>query len=650
MMRVWKTLLVLAVLGISLAAAALLVRVEYAPFPSEAELLNPQRRPFDTAYDVLGERVPHADVPQLKATRAGLAHLSRENGAIQVTPALVQLGRDAFYRETFGNEVFLSDVMGLLDGAMTPWAMTKSLLSLAGGSTTNLELTLARDVRLGDRVLAKGTVVPTGLDVPAGSLLPLGVKMVWDKGRLRAGLTCAACHSTVDAATGKVVEGVPNTDLNVGLMLALASNTSAYFTHVGVKDPTALAGPDAATVTARDGQPVPLPDPAALEALVDGQFAAWPPGSFDSTIDKVNNPTSIPDSFTAEAHPYGWSGFALVGPFRGSSMLSNNVHALNADATTSAQAAPDVLGLDTEVYLALLLRGAANPDFRWDPAGGAPPSAVLAAADPTPESPALVSAARMPTFPKVTYVSTDSLLLSTPGLPVWEKVNAMSAFQETLTAPLPPLDPQAVQRGARVFDRAGCGACHAGPALTNNRILPVAEVGTEPSRAIALAATEKALAPSLMIAPSAPFPMPAEPRVIDVPIPTEQLDQLALGWAHRGTQGGYKVKGLVGLAWTAPYLHDSGVAVGPDADRQLGLPGTLYAGVTPDPRNSLRALLDRDLRAKVVAANRADARAQTTHATGEGHPFWADAAAGFSPAEQEDLVSFLLSIRQAAPR
>jgi hypothetical protein len=104
------------------------------------------------------------------------------------------------------------------------------------------------------------------------------------------------------------------------------------------------------------------------------------------------------------------------------------------------------------------------------------------------------------------------------------------------------------------------------------------------------------------------------------------------------------VQNLVGLAWSAPYLHDSGVAVGPDPAKHLGVPGTLDAGIAPDPANSLRALVDRGLRAKVVAANAASQKARTARVTGEGHAYWADSAAGVSAEEQTDLVAYLLSI------
>ena len=116
--------------------------------------------------------------------------------------------------------------------------------------------------------------------------------------------------------------------------------------------------------------------------------------------------------------------------------------------------------------------------------------------------------------------------------------------------------------------------------------------------------------------------------------------------ARAGTGGGYKVRNLVGLAWSAPYLHDSGVAVGADANAQLGVPGTLDAGIPPDPANSLRALVDRNLRAKVVSANKASPRASTARVTCEGHAYWADAEAGVSGEEQADLVADLLSVNR----
>lgn len=147
-----------------------------------------------------------------------------------------------------------------------------------------------------------------------------------------------------------------------------------------------------------------------------------------------------------------------------------------------------------------------------------------------------------------------------------------------------------------------------------------------------------------MFATDTPFPLPADPKIVPIPLEGEALKQVQLGWAHAGTEGGYKVPNLVGLAWSAPYLHDGGVAVGADPADQLGVPGTLDRGRAPDPRNSLRALVDRDLRGRVVTANRASPRARTARVTGEGHAFWVDAASGYTRADQDALLDYLLSV------
>src|SRR5690606_13427397 len=244
--------------------------------------------------------------------------------------------------------------------------------------------------------------------------------------------------ATVDPESGRVVEGAPNADLAVGPLLAMATNSAAYLGHVDINGIDRQDADPARTVTGRNGEALPLPDPAATERAVDDMLAAWAPGNFDSTPDGINNPTQIPDSFTRDDHPFGWSGFAAVGPFRGLNTLTNNVHGLNADMTTIAEAADALLGMDPELYLGILLQNAANPDLRFDPDGDRRPSDVLKAATPWPAGPALIRSVALPSFPKGSYVATNSVLASEPDHPVWHHVSAMSAFQETL---LPPPSP-----------------------------------------------------------------------------------------------------------------------------------------------------------------------------------------------------------------
>ncbi|MHC2108729.1 cytochrome C oxidase Cbb3 [Methylobacterium sp.] len=631
---------ILLTAGLATVAAGVTIsfgRFSYAPMPDRADLLNPDRYPIQTAFDVLGRRVSRAEADRLNGTEAGRKELSASNGAVAIDPAMVERGRQAFYQETFGNEVFLTDLMGMLDGGLTPTAVALAVAKLRGQGTTNLQVAMARDMRVGDRTYRKGELVPTGLDVPKGGAFIIGIKTFSDQGHLRMGITCALCHAAVDPGTGKVVEGAPNTDLNAGLLMALAKNSSAYFMHASVNqaDP-----PQAGSAGAGPA----LPDAEAVEAATKVQVASWPPGSFDSSADRVTNPTSIPSSFSAYGEPFSWSGREAVGPFGGLSSLNNNVHAANSDTTQLAAAAPWLFGMDAETYLGIVLRGAATASFRYTAGESRKPSEVLRSVDPTPASPGLNSYAVLPTYPATNYVTDNGLFTSVPGEPVNHANNAMSAFQNLLRPPAAQQDPAAVKAGRAVFDQAGCGACHSGPALTNHRVIPIAEIGTEPTRARAGAKMEAQLSPPSLFATDTPFPLPADPVIVPVPLAGDKLAQVQLAWGQGGTEGGYKVPNLVGLAWTAPYLHDSGIAVGPDPATQLGVPGTVYRGIAPDPSNSLRALIDRDLRAQVIAANKSSDTARIARVTGEGHAYWADVGSGVSRQEQDTLIAYLLSI------
>lgn len=101
---------------------------------------------------------------------------------------------------------------------------------------------------------------------------------------------------------------------------------------------------------------------------------------------------------------------------------------------------------------------------------------------------------------------------------------------------------------------------------------------------------------------------------------------------------------MIGLYWSAPYLHDGGVAIGPNVNRDVGMGGTLLRGVESDPTNSLRALVDKQLRKKVIIANQASKDLQFTHTKGIGHEFWVDASTGFTREEQDALIEYLLSL------
>jgi hypothetical protein len=333
----------------------------------------------------------------------------------------------------------------------------------------------------------------------------------------------------------------------------------------------------------------------------------------------------------------------MAGPFRGLAAQNNNVHALNSDGLLLAGSSRALLGMDEDTFLAIELQHAASKRFRFDPSTGRKPSDFLNSVSPNPSGPGVNQVVLPPTYPKGTLLSPDGTLTSSPGYPFWQQNNAMAAYQDTILPPVPPAaDFDVTRRGREVFQRAGCVTCHSGPFLTNNTIVPVALIGANPVRAQALEKTQLNFAPPILFTFDTPVPLPVHPRT--VPVPTGNLDpeQVRLGWAHDGSTGGYKTPALVGLAWSAPYLHDGGVAVGKDL-RQLGLPQTVEQNVLPDSANSLLALIDRLLRSQVVAANEASPALRRMNVQGIGHDYWIDRESGFTHVDQLAAIEYLLT-------
>jgi hypothetical protein len=612
---------------------------EYAYMPPEDKIINTYSK--KDGYDRWGQFLSEAEAHKTLSK----TELSEKNGTIKVDERFRQMGRESFYKETFGNEVFFTDIVGIVDGPLTLSGFMKAIMKLKGEGTTNLKVQLSKDAVIGGRTFKKGETVDTGIDVAKGTFVPIGMPVKFSEGRVKIGISCAACHATVDRDSKKIIEGAPNQDLNAGLLLALAPNSAAYFTHAQISSLK-----DYIQRTEKE-QSVRLPDQNRLEEDVDRTFLQWPKGNFDSTIDMKSNPAQIPDSFTMGDHPFGWSGFAQAGSFKGLSTFNNNVHAQNADALSQLEASKALFNIDKEIYLGTILQNAANEKYRYNfKSENMSPSQFFDKVDPTPGAPGVNELVKPPHFPKVSLIAPDGLIASAPGYKVNEQNNAMSAFQNSI---LPPKykegskernkerNEQNQVNGREVFNRAGCISCHAGAYLTNNQIVPANEIQTEPSRANALEKTETIFGEAMIQSPNTPVPVPKDARVLQVPTGHLNKNQLLLGFAHGNSPGGYKVPSLIGLNWTAPYLHDGGVAAGTNIQTELGLSGTVQKNIPVDPRSSLRALLDRQLRQKVIEANQ---ELKSVHVTGQGHEFWVDKQAGFTKEEQDALLDYLLSV------
>jgi len=622
--------------------------LEYAYIPPKSRLENTQalqvlQRNAVRQYDIWGKMLT---VPG-KALQDADPRLTPQNGAVEITEDLLALGRRTLYKDSFGNEVFLTDIVGIIDGPLKHKGILKAIADLKGQGTDNLQVELDEDVTVGGKTFRKGDKIATGFDVAKGTHAPVGVTFRYVEGRTKLGVSCMACHATVNRDTGKIVEGAPNSDLNLGLLLALAPNSAAYFTHTDVSKLVDYVKNQNRTVINSKGKAEPLPDPDMLEKAVDANLVKWSPGSFDTTVDMISDVTQIPDMFTKGGHPYSWSGFGLVGGFNGLSTFGNNVHAQNTDTLSQTEVSEVLLGIDKEVYAGTILQNAASPKFRYNPSSGLKPTEFFNKMDPNPGTPGVNEVIKIPNFPKVSPIAPNGLFISSPGFKAGEQVNAMSAYQNTIRPPEVPsknADAKTISLGAEVFKKAQCITCHAGDYFTNNRILPVDKVGTEPARANAFHRTEKAFGEALFYAPDTPVPIPSDAKVVKVPTGHIDPKQIELGFGHNGSGGGYKVKGLIGLRWSAPYLHDGGVAVGPELS-QVGVSETLMKGIKPDPYNSLKAMVDRRLRQQVIDANRKDSRLRDTHITGQGHEFWVDDGTGFTKEQQDALVQYLLSLK-----
>ncbi|MBD3882043.1 hypothetical protein IFO70_09765 [Phormidium tenue FACHB-886] len=640
-----RTVVLLALLILVAALIGYQLDIAFPSAPALNQTLTPMVQPPPSAigsYDVLGRAVDAETAAQLLQSEEGRQQLSPDEGAVAVTEDLIDLGRHQFYEETFGNQVFFTDVVGVLDGEINLVTVSTAIAKLAGKPTTNLQIPLEKDVTIGGREFKAGTVLNTGLDIPARSLVPLGMRMQVHQGKIRAGITCALCHAAVDSRSGRVIEGAPNNDLDTGLILAFATNSAAMFRHTGV-NPTKLPLGELAYLDAK-GQELRLPAAAAVEEAVDAEMLSWAPGNFDSTPTMGNNPSQNPSSYTFEAYPYGWSGHSAIGWFHGLTTLNSNVHATNSDATTSADSSAITLGIDKETYLGVLLQNSASPDYRLPM--GETPSAFFERIDPTPGIPAMNEVVTMPGYPKGSPFMLDGLIANSPGQPIGQQLNAMSAWQNTLSPPsYTGSSLETLKQGAAVFDRAGCASCHSGRYFTNHRVILERQIKTQPSRAKALAAIGRSFIPPKTYPNSVTAPPPADAPVLDVPIDITPAADLELSLALNNPAGGYKVPSLIGLAVTAPYLHDGGVAATAEvAPNQLGMAGTLLQQRRPDPAASLRVLVDRQLRSAAVAANRANPDLQRANIDGSGHEYWVDAKAGFTPDEQSALIEFLLSL------
>jgi hypothetical protein len=162
--------------------------------------------------------------------------------------ALLRQGKQVFRFDTFGDQAFWGDALGL----------HKAIEGSANGGvgpgvspTTALAVGLKVDATaIPPKVAAAIKAGKVDLNDPKTTLALLklnavvGVKGFFNKrGTLSSmGITCAFCHSTVDNSfapgIGRRLDGWPNQDLNVGKIVSLAPSLKPFTDLLGVDDAT----------------------------------------------------------------------------------------------------------------------------------------------------------------------------------------------------------------------------------------------------------------------------------------------------------------------------------------------------------------------------------------------------------------------------
>ena len=627
-------------------------------------LATPPKQPLGS-YDYFGKVLSPKEAATLVKSK-GLDSRDPKSylkiGAVHITQKLLDVGEKIFFERKIGDTFGLQRVFGFQLGlaSILPDLQT-AIVAQQGKPTSNLPITLSREIRVGSQVFPRGTRFPTGFDVLKGGTLPIGLTPKGD-------ITCAICHVAL-TPKGQQLKGVPNGDLAIPFLIALAPNSAAGFSRLSLNPLDPRFQGNGKTILDSKGRQVKLPDPKIFEQVFDDLALAVPFGHFESSPDGIFNTTQIPPLFTFKAGPYTAGGEFAVGPFAGLAALTNGVHSSEINLLAAAQRSAETTGIDREVYLGTILQNATDPSIRL-PDGIVKPSEWLRKVAPNLAQAELED--QVPAPGLGSYPNLNISLLTYNGLafspdtndtsdiasgPFFFANNAMSAWQNSLV-PSPnrsrsnfnALKNGSVDRGAEVF-KSSCLTCHRSPFFTDNVIHPIAEIKTNPARAKSRLKQNSLLVAPKMYALNTPVPIPANATVLDIPTAgiSNQPNQLPNGLLPNG---GYKTPSLLGLYLTAPYLHDGGVAVRKNtlavADNGsyqildasgLGLSGTLSQGILPDASASLRALIDRSLREKVVTANRSNPALQVSNLDGSGHEFYVEGAQ-----RQQDLINFLLAL------
>jgi hypothetical protein len=212
---------------------------------------------------------PSADVARMSNDVQSLPAVDQRNIASGVIEIL--RGRKIFRFDTFGDEAFWGDTLGLhraiagqANGGVGAGLSPKAALALGLKVDVNaLPHSLRNDLRRGRVDLTSPATTLTLLKLDA----VVGVRGFFDERNRRlqsVGITCALCHSTVDNSfapgIGTRLDGWAARDLNVGAVIALSPSVQPFVDLLR------------------------LVQPGINAAAVRSVLRSWGPGKFDAEL------------------------------------------------------------------------------------------------------------------------------------------------------------------------------------------------------------------------------------------------------------------------------------------------------------------------------------------------------------------------------
>jgi hypothetical protein len=255
----------------------------------------------------LGADDPPADLSRIASDVQSLPGADQRNIASGVSEIL--RGRKIFRFDTFGDEAFWGDTLGLhraiagqANGGVGPGLSPKAALELGLKVDVNaLPDRLRSDLRAGRVDLTKPATTLALLKLDA----VVGVRGFFAEGsgRLQSvGITCALCHSTVDNSfargIGNRLDGWAARDLNIGAIIALSPSVQPFVELLRLAQP-GINAPTVRTVLRSWG-----PGKFDAELLLDGK-AFRPDGKSAATL--------IPPAFgLAGVNMHTWTGWGSV--------------------------------------------------------------------------------------------------------------------------------------------------------------------------------------------------------------------------------------------------------------------------------------------------------------------------------------------------